>query len=264
MDVDAVAAGGVNHGVEGRCNGARLDGAHPISAARPNMPDQNHDRPRLVALLLIVIAAIGVIDAVSILHFGAFTAFVTGTIILLGAEIVGQAHAGATKAIVLVAYFGGAILGGRLMRRPKAAERLLADSLFVTVALLLAAALVIATLGIETPAFHWTAAALIAIAMGSQTSASRHLAVPDMVLPLATLAVHGLAHDSRLAGGREERTPRRLGIVCALLLGAAAGAALSAYSVWPGLLLAAALLALAGIFALRIATNVVPRERADP
>jgi uncharacterized membrane protein YoaK (UPF0700 family) len=80
------------------------------------MPDQNHDRPRLVALLLIVIAAIGVIDAVSILHFGAFTAFVTGTIILLGAEMVGEAHADATKAIVLVAYLGGAILGGRLMR----------------------------------------------------------------------------------------------------------------------------------------------------
>ena len=227
------------------------------------MPDQNHDRPRLVALLLIVIAAIGVIDAVSILHFGAFTAFVTGTIILLGAEIVGQAHAGATKAIVLVAYFGGAILGGRLMRRKKAAERLLADSLFVTVALLLAAALVIAAFGIETPPFRWTAAALIAIAMGSQTSASRHLAVPDMVLPLATLAVHGLAHDSRLAGGREERTPRRLGIVCALLLGAAAGAALSVYSVWPGLVLAAALLALAGIFALRFATEVVPPQEGD-
>jgi Protein of unknown function (DUF1275) len=140
------------------------------------------------------------------------------------------------------------------MRRQKAVERLFAESLFVTVALILVAALVIAVLGIETPPFRWAAIA----------SASRHLAVPDMVLPLATLAVHGLAHDSRLAGGREERTPRRLGIVCALLLGAAAGAALSAYSVWPGLLLAAALLALAGIFALRIAREVVPRERADP
>jgi hypothetical protein len=77
-------------------------------------------------------------------------------------------------------------------------------------------------------------------------------------------AVHGLAHDSRLAGGREERTPRRLGIVCALLLGAAAGAALSARSVWPGLLLAAALLTLAGIFGLRIAREAAPPERADP
>jgi uncharacterized membrane protein YoaK (UPF0700 family) len=263
MDVDLVAAGGVNHGVEGRCNGARLDGAHPMSAARSNMPDQNHDRPRLVALLLIVIAAIGVIDAVSILHFGAFTAFVTGTIILLGAEMVGEAHADATKAIVLVAYLGGAILGGRLMRRQKAAERLLAESLIVTVALLLAAALVIAALDSEAPPFRWVAVALVAVAMGSQTSASRHLAVPDMVLPLATLAVHGLAHDSRLAGGREERTLRRLGIVCALLLGAAAGAALSAYSVWPGLLLAAALLTLVAILALRTATEVVPPERAN-
>jgi uncharacterized membrane protein YoaK (UPF0700 family) len=237
--------------------------AHPISVTRPDMPDQNHDRPRLVALLLIVIAAIGVIDAVSILHFQAFTAFVTGTIILLGAELVGEGRPGATKAIVLVAYFGGAILGGRLMRRQKAVERLFAESLFVTVALILAAALVIAVLGMETPPFRWAAIALVAVAMGSQTSASRHLAVPDMVLPLATLAVHGLAHDSRLAGGREERTLRRLGIVCALLLGAAAGAALSAYSVWPGLLLAAALLALAGIFALRIAREAAPPERAD-
>jgi uncharacterized membrane protein YoaK (UPF0700 family) len=227
------------------------------------MPDQNHDRPRMVALLLIIIAAIGVIDAVSILHFEAFTAFVTGTIILLGAEIVGQAHAGPTKAIVLVAYFGGAILGGRLMRRQKAAERLLAELLFVTVALILAAALVIAALGVDTPQIRWTAAALVAVAMGSQTSASRHLAVPDMVLPLATLAVHGLAHDSRLAGGREERTLRRLGIVFALLLGAAAGAALSAYSVWPGLLLAAALLALAATFALRTAAEPAPPERAE-
>src|SRR5262249_36409183 len=80
------------------------------------------------------------------------------------------------------------------------------------------------TLGIETPPFHWTAAALIAIAMGSQTSASRHLAVPDMVLPLATLAVHGLGHDSRLAGGRGGGAARRLGLVCRRVLGAAAGA----------------------------------------
>jgi uncharacterized membrane protein YoaK (UPF0700 family) len=227
------------------------------------MPDQNHDRRRMVALLLIVIAATGVIDAVSILHFQAFTAFVTGTIILLGAELVGEGRPGATKAIVLIAYFGGAILGGRLMRRQKAAERLFAESLFVTVALILAAALVIASLGVETPPTRWAAVALVAVAMGSQTSASRHLAVPDMVLPLATLAVHGLAHDSRLAGGREERTLRRLGIVCALLLGAAAGAALSAYSVWPGLLLAAALLALAATFALRAAADAAPPGRAD-
>jgi hypothetical protein len=75
--------------------------------------------------------------------------------------------------------------------------------------------------------------------------------------------VHGLAHDSRLAGGREERTLRRLGIVFGLLLGATAGAVLSAYSVWPGLLLAATLLALAATFALRTAAEPAPPERAE-
>jgi hypothetical protein len=48
-----------------------------------------------------------------------------------------------------------------------------------------------------------------------------------------------LAHDSRLGGGRGERTLRRLVIVLALLLRAAGGATLSAYAVWPELLLAA-------------------------
>jgi len=47
----------------------------------------------MIALLLIVTSATGAIDAVSILHFQAFTAFVTGTVVLLGAEMVGQAHA---------------------------------------------------------------------------------------------------------------------------------------------------------------------------
>jgi uncharacterized membrane protein YoaK (UPF0700 family) len=228
------------------------------------MPDQSNEHRRMVALLLIVTAATGAIDAVSILHFHAFTAFVTGTIILLGAEIVGLGHAGATKAIVLAAFFGGAILGGRLMRRKKPAERLFAESLCVTAALIFAAALVIAAFGVETPPIHWAEVALVAVAMGSQTSATRQVNVPDMVLPLATLVVHGLAHDSRLAGGRQERTLRRLGIVCALLLGAGAGATLSAHSVWPGLLLAAALLALAAALALRTATDVTRPERADP
>ena len=51
----------------------------------------------MIALLLIVTGATGAIDAVSILHFQAFAAFVTGTVVLLGAEMGGQAHAGVAK-----------------------------------------------------------------------------------------------------------------------------------------------------------------------
>jgi len=215
----------------------------------------------MIALLLIVTGATGAIDAVSILHFQAFAAFVTGTVVLLGAEMVGQAHAGVAKPIVLVAFFVGAILGGRLMRRRKPTERLFAESLCITAALILAAALISAALGVESLPVRWTTIALVAFAMGSQTSATRQANVPDMVLPqLVTLVVHGLAHDSRLAGGRGERSLRRRGIVLALLLGAAGGATLSTYAVWPGLLLAAALLALAGTLGLRTTAESAPPE----
>jgi len=156
------------------------------------------DHSRMFALLLIVTGATGAIDAVGILHFQTFAAFVTGTIVLLGAEMVGQAHTGVAKPIVLVAFFVGAILGGRLMRRRKPTERLFAESLCVTAALILAVALISAALG----------------------------------------------------------------IVLTLLLGAAGGATLSAYAVWPGLLLAAALLALAGTLGLRTTTESAPPERA--
>jgi uncharacterized membrane protein YoaK (UPF0700 family) len=200
----------------------------------------------MVGVLLIVTAATGAIDAVSILHFHTFTAFVTGTIILFGAEIVGQAHAGLAKGVVIVAFFAGAIVGGRLMRRHLPPARLLAHSLFVTAALVAIAAVVIATFGIDQQPIRLAAVGLVAFAMGSQTSATRSANVPDMVLPLVTLVVHGLAHDSRLAGGHSDRTLHRIGIVAALLIGAAAGALLSAWHLGAGLLLPAALLALAG------------------
>jgi uncharacterized membrane protein YoaK (UPF0700 family) len=210
---------------------------------------QDHATRRTIGILLIVTAATGAIDAVSILHFQTFTAFVTGTIILFGAEIVGQAHAGPAKGVVIVAFFAGAIVGGRLMRRRLPAERLLAHSLLITAALISAAALVLATLGSDQQPIRLAAIGLIAFAMGSQTSATRSANVPDMVLPLVTLVVHGLAHDSRLAGGHSEHTLHRIGIVVALTAGAAAGALLSSWQLWTGLLLPAALLAIAGAMA---------------
>jgi uncharacterized membrane protein YoaK (UPF0700 family) len=210
---------------------------------------QDHTTPRMVGILLIVTAATGAIDAVSILHFHTFTAFVTGTMILFGAEIVGQAHAGLAKGVVIVAFFAGAIAGGRLMRRHLPAERLLAHSLAITAVLIGIAAFVIAILGMDRQPVRLAAVGLIAFAMGSQTSATRSANVPDMVLPLVTLVVHGLGHDSRLAGGHSERTWHRIGIVVALTAGAAAGALLSAWYLWAGLSLPAALLAIAGAMA---------------
>jgi uncharacterized membrane protein YoaK (UPF0700 family) len=156
------------------------------------------DQPprRMILILLVVTAATGAIDAVSILHFHAFTAFVTGTIILLGAEIVGQAHAGATKALVLAAFVAGALFGARLMRRHLPTERLLAHLLHVAAGLVGFAALVIGAAGSEQPPIRWVAVGLVAFAMGAQTSATRHANVPNMLLPLVTLVVRASQHPS--------------------------------------------------------------------
>jgi uncharacterized membrane protein YoaK (UPF0700 family) len=223
------------------------DASPAIAFGAPAVPQQDHAMRRMTCILLIVTAATGAIDAVSILHFHAFTAFVTGTIVLLGAEIVGQAQAGLAKAIVVAAFFVGAIVGGRLMRRHLSTERLLADSLYVAATLVGLAALMIGVLDSEQPPVRWTTIGLLAFAMGAQTSATRHAHVPDMLLPLVTLVVHGLAHDSHLAGGRSEHTLRRVGIVLALMAGAASGAALAAWHLWAALLLSAVLLTLAGM-----------------
>ena len=61
------------------------------------------------------------------------------------------------------------------------------------------------------------------------------------------MILHGLAHDSHLAGGKADRAWLRLGVLVGLLIGAGAGAALLRWQVWPGLAATASLLAAAGL-----------------
>ena len=102
---------------------------------------------------------------------------------------------------------------------------------------------------------HVAVVAILGLAMGIQTSATRHAAVADMTMPAATMVLHGLAHDSRLAGGTAERTWRRLGVLVGLLVGAAAGTALSGTHVWLGLASTAALILFAGLLVRTIAPS---------
>ena len=200
---------------------------------------------RLVAALLLVTAATGLLDAVSLLHLGTFTGYMTGTVILLGVHLADRATRVGPGVIALAAYLAGALLGGRLVRRhDRAAPRLIGDVL-LGVALLIGAAAVLQGGAGGEAAFG--VVAMLGLAMGLQTSATRHAEVPDMALPAATMILHGLAHDSRLAGGGAERTWRRIGVLAALLGGAAAGTALSRWQVWSGLAATAALNGAAGL-----------------
>jgi uncharacterized membrane protein YoaK (UPF0700 family) len=202
------------------------------------------DERRWVGALLVVTVTMGMLDALSLLHLGTFTGYMTGTLILIGINLSHGVKLAAPPLVALVALLVGAVIGGRLVRRRRPPPKLVGDtlvgvSLLVGIAALLdAAATGEATLGVV---------AILSLAMGLQTSATRHAGVPDMTMPAATMVLHGLAHDSRLAGGTATRAWRRIGVLACLLVGAAAGTLLSERHVWIGLASAAALILGSGL-----------------
>ena len=204
---------------------------------------RDSERPWIVAMLLIT-TAMGMLDAISLLHLGTFTGYVTGTVILIGVTLAQGAALAAPPLVALGALLVGALAGGRLVRRGRSRHRLVADLLGAVAVLIgLAAALD----GLAPPETRLGLVALLAFAMGLQTSATRHAAIPDMTMPAATMVLHGLAHDSRLAGGGGQRSWRRTGVLAGLLVGAAAGTALSAWHVWAGLLATASVVMAAAL-----------------
>ncbi len=210
------------------------------------------ERP-LIPILLLVTMSTGAIDAICVLHLGVFAAYMTGTIVLVGLRLV---NAGKTTPIggliALASFAAGAIIGGRLVRRPAPRNRLLVDALLIASALVGVAALVTALGDIAKPAVHDATIILVATAMGIQIAATRHRAVPDMMMPAATMVIHGLAYDSPFAGGRADRYLRRFGVIFALICGATLGASLAAWQVWAGFLFCALLIAIAATLIIRL------------
>jgi uncharacterized membrane protein YoaK (UPF0700 family) len=203
------------------------------------------ERP-LFAILMLVTASTGAIDAICVLHLGVFAAYMTGTIVLVGLRFSSATKAPPTGGLIALACFAlGAIIGGRIVRRRLPRNRLLADALVIVAGMVTVASLMTAFGDITDPTTHFIAIAILATAMGIQIAATRHRAVPDMMMPAATMVIHGLAYDSRLAGGRDDRYLRRFGVVISLMTGAALGAAIASWYVWLGLLFGALLIAMA-------------------
>lgn len=231
------------------------------AAATPTLP-AILDQPHLPRILLIVSLSTGVIDAICLLHLKVFTAYMTGTLILIGIHL-GEAKPLDLPPLIALASFGlGAGIGGRLTRRNlattgtlSAASRVhkLAHVLTLVTFLVLAATLLACLADVTVPAYHYSAILLLGLAMGIQVAGSRQAAVLDMTIPAATMVLHGLFFDSRLAGGKGDRQSRRLSVIIVLVLGACIGAALSLWQVWAGLLCGGLLLALATFLAYAVA-----------
>ncbi len=190
-------------------------------------------RSPLPALLLLLSATTGLVDAVSVLGLGkVFTANMTGNIVFLGFAMAGAGEfVAAPCAVALVAFFAGAFIAGRvghaLSPRPLREWLLLAAGIETT--LLWLAAAVAGLAGGGTPPANWalfSIIALTAIAMGFRNATIRQLKVPDLTTTVLTLTITGIAADSRLAGGTAPNLPRRLAAILAIFVGALVGAAI--------------------------------------
>ncbi|MEZ4588491.1 MAG: YoaK family protein [Gemmatimonadales bacterium] len=194
---------------------------------RPVSPTGFDDR-RLVAPLLVLTAATGLVDAVSVLGLGrVFTANMTGNVVFLGFALAGTPGYSAARSLVaLAAFLAGAALGGGLTNRTGGRiEPVLHRALFTESGLLAiggAAALALAS----DAALQYGLIVITGVAMGLRNAAMRKLAVADLTTTVLTLTLTGLGADSRLAGGASPRRIRRLGATAAMLTGAAIGAVL--------------------------------------
>jgi uncharacterized membrane protein YoaK (UPF0700 family) len=230
------------------------------SRARAASPEPAADRPLsrsllahpdygpLPALLLVLTAVTGVVDAVSILSLGrVFVANMTGNVVFAGFALVGAPGFSLSASLfALAGFLVGAAAGGHLIARAGRDRGVLlrlgvaAELLLAVVALIVAASSGApgdshGTLGLAGgafgPAIIDALAALLAVAMGIQNAVARKLAVPDMTTTVLTMTLTGIGADVRamIDGGPARAAARtaldrRLLSIATMLAGAVAAA----------------------------------------
>ncbi|MGW0626983.1 YoaK family protein [Streptomyces sp. NPDC002758] len=189
-------------------------------------PDPEARGIRLVLVLLLLTVVSGLIDAVSYLGLGhVFTANMTGNVVVLGFAMAGAPgfsvpHTATSLACFLI----GAHIGGRVATRFKGgSRRTWARATLGTEAVLVAAAAAVAFAEPHTDGTTYALIGLTAIAMGLRNATVRKLGVADLTTTILTMTLTGLASDDPRAEGPGRRSPRRVGAVVAMLVGAAGG-----------------------------------------
>ena len=196
--------------------------------------------------LLGMTAVTGIVDAVSFLALGhVFTANMTGNIVFLGFSIAGVPEVSATRSLTaLAAFLIGALIGGRVLAKPRA-DAIHAPLILFGLEIASITAAMFAAIGYHGIPFPesiplYLIIVFTAVAMGMRNAAVRKLGVADLTTTVLTLTITGLAADSSLARGSNPRWQRKLGSISAMLAGAAAGAILVRRSVFAALALALA------------------------
>jgi uncharacterized membrane protein YoaK (UPF0700 family) len=209
------------------------------------------------AILLILTAVTGVVDAVSFLGMGRiFTANMTGNLLMLAFALSGVPGLSVPRSLsALTAFLSGALIGGRLAHGRTGESGWVARGFLLEAVFLFAASMLSIGLkaGNDTIQLQlYSVIAVTAVAMGLRNALVRKVQVADMTTTVLTMTVTGLAADSALAGGENPRWQRRCGSIAALLVGAAGGALLVSHSFAAPLGICAAATALCALAQFRI------------
>jgi uncharacterized membrane protein YoaK (UPF0700 family) len=206
----------------------------------------------LVPLLVALTILTGVVDAASYLELGhVFVANMTGNIIFLGFAIAGAGGLSPVASLIaLAAFILGALAGGWLGARYHSHRGHLLRAANAAQIVLIAAAVLLASLAAEPLArgTRYALIVLLALALGVQNAAAQRLSVPDLTTTVLTRTLTGLASEATLVGGGGSKLGRRLVAVGAMLLGALLGGLLVLHvSVAAALGLALALVCATGL-----------------
>ena len=227
---------------------ASLIGPRPGRAGQNGRVEVGRSHGPLPGLLVGLTMVTGLVDAFSFLRLEhVFVANMTGNVIFLGFGLAGVGDIAVLASLVAILAFAiGAAIAGR-WASPRVQHRgdLLAAAVTVQSGLVVAAALVAESAGVQGAAARLWMVGLLAVAMGGQNAIARRLAVPDFTTTVLTMTVTGLVADTTSWPVRG----RRVLPIVAMLAGAFAGGALlrwvsTAAPLW---LAAAILLGCAGI-----------------
>ncbi|MEC3948125.1 YoaK family protein [Sphingobium sp. HWE2-09] len=212
-------------------------------------------------LLLLLSVTTGLVDAISVLGLGkVFTANMTGNVVFLGFAASGApGFRIAPYMFAIASFMVGALIAGRVGKRhagsPLRRWLLIAASVEASLLWIAAGVAIGFDVAMQMPgASVYIIITLTGLAMGFRNATIRQLKVPDLTTTVLTLTITGLAANSSVAGGSNPNWARRIGSVAAIFLGAAIGA----YLVTHGGLVAPLILAGGLIFAGTLACMLHP------
>jgi uncharacterized membrane protein YoaK (UPF0700 family) len=214
------------------------------------VPDPKVDDRAASRVVLLLVLATGAMDAACLLHLGVFTAYVTASLIIAGANLVDAPGSPWPGLMAVAGFVVGAIAVGWLTRREGGRHRIVSNVLLVEAVIVAVGAAVAAVWGIHDDS-RYVVIAILGISMGIHTGVIRFIHVAEIPLAAATLATFGVV--VRLTGEHGDRHAllNRIGVVVAILVGAIASAALSRWEPWIAWAAVAALVAGVAVLARR-------------